>query len=555
SIYSQRNSLALIKFIIKSYSLSQEIYTIKDMYNYINTLKMKLLIPEDVMEQCPDPKYKNYYRNVAKIYSKYEELLLANNALDYSDLIKKTIYVLRKNPHILKYYQDKFLYVHVDEYQDTNYSQYTFIKMIAQPQNNLFVVGDDFQSIYSFRGADISNILNFKIDYPNAKVVKLERNYRSTKNIIKVSNKLIKNNTQNISKNLWTKNKEGSLVKIIKTKNPYEEALFIVKKINDLKILYGYSYKDFAVFFRTNNQAYHVVKIFDKFHIPYKTKGRKSLLEKKEIQDFLGYLYLLVNPYNQSALSNVMNLEIEGVSDKLIDSINAYMSANNMNIYQMLENINKVYGIGKKRARKIKNLKTKVLDNLLKYKSNNKDLYKTIKKIYEAIEYKKKIQKKYSDDSEEKIINLKKFFFMVQVYQQNHPEDGLEDFLLKQSLLEDDNDNNNNNNDDVSLMTVHSSKGLEFPVVFVAGVEDGVYPHNISINEQDTGINPYAIEEERRLFYVAITRAQKKLFLSFNKERYTMKGKRKMNKSRFLKEIEKENSVEFYNYKYKKGVK
>ena len=543
-IYDQQDQTATIKNLLKRYDLSLRKYK-KPAITLINKAKMELLQPFELQEKMEDNEGR-FYEQIPFIYEDYEELLKTNNAFDFNDLIVKTIQLFREHPMVLEDYQERFKYIQIDEFQDTNHSQYIIATQLAEPQNNLFVVGDDWQSIYAFRGADITNILNFEKDFPDAKVFKLERNYRSSKNIIESSNQVIKNNQQNKDKESWTNKNAGTPIKIMENRNPYQEGQNIANEIKRLVEHSEYDYKDMVIFYRMNYQSGPLETIFVENNIPYKIIGNTGFFNRREIKYFLSYLRLMKNPYDILSLRRILDTTAYRVGDKMLNRILNYAKSQDVDLYQILENPQVVDGIGKVRGENLIKFKKKVIDNMEKINESNRNIYEKALKVYESIEYEQFIKSLSNPDKRKK--NITELFNIIKRYSSKYPEKTLNDFLLEKALESDQDKIKNQDMNRVRLMTTHTSKGLEFPVVFVVGVEENMFPHSRSIEDVALGKNPYAIEEERRLFYVAMTRAEQRLYLSFNLYRNRFGGDRVYcEPSRFLMELPEDNVVYMQN--------
>ncbi len=542
-IYDTQDSHDIIEDIIFEFKLKEEDYDPRLVFNIIQKAKMELVNPESLTAKFAknDQRSRNYYQVVEKIFREYERVLANNNSFDFNDLIKKTIELFTNNPEILKKYQNKFKYVQVDEYQDVNHSQYQITNLLAQPENNIFVVGDDWQGIYAFRGADISNILEFERDYPEAKIIKLERNYRSSNNIITVSNELIKNNKQNKAKLAWTDQDNGAPIFIAEAADPYIEANYIAKRIINLVNNYGYSYNDIAVLCRTHYQSYYIQRLFPKKRIPYQVIGGVSFFDRQEIRYLINYLKLIVNPEDQLALKRLFTIEVDGVGDVLLSEINKYARQNKMELTDVFENPTAVRGIGKKKGANVVEFKRRVLDKIYELRNRKMSIYHKVKELYEAIDFENNVLANL-EDPQERVEYVNFFFEDLENYQKYNPTNSLYDYLLVNKLIGGQDLLEKDKKDQVKVMTAHAAKGLEFPVVFIVAAEEDVFPHQKSLEEQLSGQNQFAVEEERRLFYVAMTRAEKILFISFakTKKQNFSEQLKQVIPSRFLYELPKE---------------
>ena len=521
-IYDTNDSVDIVEDIVFEFGLDDQEYNPKMVYNIISRAKMDLTNTGELVKEYAKDDNKGsqlFYRNVDQIYKEYERVLTNNNSFDFNDLIKKTIDLFAENPEVLTEYQNKFKYIQVDEYQDVNHAQYKLTNMLAQPEDNIFIVGDDWQGIYGFRGADITNILEFERDYPKAKVIKLERNYRSTNNIITVSNELIKNNTQNKIKAAWTEKDDGSPIFLAQATTPRIEAQYVCRRINNLVKFYNYNYKDIAVLCRTHYQSHFLQNQLPKFHIPHQLVGGVSFFDRQEIRYFINYLKLLVNPNDKLALKRLFKIEVDGVGEILLSEINKYALENNMEITEVFGNPSVVKGIGKKKSQNIIEFKLRVIDKIFELQYNKSmGMYKKVLELYESIDFERNVLANLDNpEKRKKYINL--FLEDIKEFQKYGHSKTLYDYLLVNKLIADKDLMEDKDDDNVKVMTAHAAKGLEFPIVFIIAAEEEVFPHLKSMEDKLSGKNNYAIQEERRLFYVAMTRAQKILFISFSKKR------------------------------------
>ena len=467
---------------------------------------------------------KDYRKSIiSKVYNLYQKRLLENNALDFDDIINLTIKLLKENQDVLDYYQEKFKYILVDEYQDTNKSQFMFVSLLADKYKNITAVGDNDQGIYSFRGADIQNILNFEKDFKGTKIVKLEQNYRCTGNILKAANAVIKHNENKYDKKLWTENEEGTLPQIYCGDDEYGEGNFIIQQINSLKREDYYKYEDFAILYRMNSQSRAIEDVLRREDIPYKIIGGLKFYERKEIKDIISYLRIIANQNDNLALVRVINEPKRGIGKTSLDKIEDLAIENETSMYEIIKNadqyIPRIYETSRSFINVIEELKDSEL--------SVPDLIKT---VLEKSGYVKALEAENTVEAESRIENLEEFLTVANEFDDEEADKSLNNFLQNISLSSDT-DDLEDENDQVTLMTLHSAKGLEYKVVFLIGMEEGIFPGHQSMD------NPEDIEEERRLFYVGITRAKEKLFLSFAKRR-TIFGSTSYNPpSRFVGEI------------------
>ena len=498
-------------------------YPEKGVLNEISNAKNDMITPEkyEVMFS------KDYRKSViSKVYNLYQKRLHENNALDFDDIINLTIKLLKENQDVLDYYQEKFKYILVDEYQDTNKSQFMFISLLADKYKNITAVGDNDQGIYSFRGADIQNILNFEKDFKGTKIVKLEQNYRCTGNILKAANEVIKHNENKYDKKLWTENDEGTLPVIYCGDDEYGEGNFIVQQINSLKREEYYKYQDFAVLYRMNSQSRAIEDVLRREDIPYKIVGGLKFYERKEIKDIISYLRLIANQDDNLALVRIINEPKRGIGKTSLDKINDLAIENQTSMYEIIKNADQYIPRIYENSRELVNL----VEELKESELSVPDLIKT---VLDRSGYVKALETENTVEAESRIENLEEFLTVANEFDDEEADKSLNNFLQNISLSSDT-DDLEDENDQVTLMTLHSAKGLEYKVVFLIGMEEGIFPGHQSMD------NPGEIEEERRLFYVGITRAKEKLFLTFAKRR-TIFGSTSYNPpSRFVGEIPSE---------------
>ena len=505
------DALTVIKKIMKDMNLSPQYYNAKNIRNKIGSAKNELMDLQSFANL-------EYDKNIVKVYEKYLEKLKLNNSVDFDDLLILPIRLFREYPSVLESYQERYKYILIDEYQDTNECQYIFSKMLAKKYKNIFVVGDNDQAIYAFRGANYKNILNFEKDYPDCKTILLEENYRSTKTILNAANSVIKNNKLRKDKNLWSNNEEGELIKYIRTDGEKEEADYVAKEIKKL-ISEGVNPVDIAVLYRTNAQSRVMEEACLKNNIPYKIIGSFYFYNRKEIKDLICYLRLINNYKDDVSLLRVINVPKRKIGEKTIDNISNVALVNNSCLFD---------AINSGKELEFKNL---ILD--LKEKCENLSLTEMVELVLDKSGIKQELENEKSLDSEIRLENLEEFKSITKNYEEEYGVISLDDFLNEISLVSDMSEHQDGNNK-VSLMTVHSVKGLEFDDVFVIGMEEGIFPHYNAINE---GTNS-AIEEERRLCYVAITRAKKKLWLLNAKKRMLFGNTQVNPPSRFMDEID-----------------
>jgi DNA helicase-2/ATP-dependent DNA helicase PcrA len=473
----------------------------------------------------------NYFKKiVAKVYTQYQEELFENNALDFNDLILLTVKLFKERPKILGNYQNKFRFILVDEYQDINFGQYQLVKLLSEKYNNLFVVGDPDQSIYKFRGADLSNILRFEQDFPQSRVIKLEQNYRSTKVILEGATNLIKHNRNRKEKELWTDKKGGGNIKCYEAVSALDEAVFVSQEIIKLNKEKVKAFKDFAILYRTNAQSRAFEEVFNKQGIPFRVVGGLRFYERKEVKDILAYLRLIHDQKDRVSFLRIINNAKLGIGKVTLSKIEELARKNNLNFHQALKQGLRVIKISGDRKEAI-NRFTSLIDELNKKKKEIKGselLIELIKKI----NYYEELKKEGEFKAQSKIENIKELILAVQEFEENNEDKSLTAFLEYVALITDI-DLYKGEEDVVTVMTLHSSKGLEFPVVFITGFEEGIFPHSRSLNSGEE------LEEERRLCYVGMTRAKEWLYLTYAWRR-NLNGNTLFNSvSRFISEIPK----------------
>ena len=522
-IFDTSDQKTMVKKILKEQNLDDKLFSDKSVLYEISNAKNEMLEPAEYAV-----KYKGDFRKeqIADIYRIYQKKLKENNAIDFDDIINFTIKILTENPDILEYYSNKFKYVLVDEYQDTNKAQFTLITLLASKFGNITVVGDNDQGIYSFRGADISNILNFEKDFPGTKIIKLEQNYRCTQNILNAANAVIKNNETKYEKQLWTKNEEGSLPKVFRGDDEYDEANYIVSQINSLKREEYYKYSDFAVLYRMNTQSRSIEDILRRENIAYKIVGGLKFYERKEIKDIIAYLRLIQNPSDNLSLIRIINEPKRGVGKTSLDKVEELSTQNGISMFEVIKRADE-FGLGRVYAN-TRDFVSTIED--LRSKKDGMKISDLVKQTLNQSGYTKALEDEDTVEAENRIENLDEFLTVAIEFEDESAENTLGDFL-EGITLSSDLDNMEESEESVTLMTLHSAKGLEFPVVFLVGMEEGIFPGYKSINE------PGELEEERRLCYVGITRAKEKLHLTCARQR-TIFGSTSCNQiSRFLKEI------------------
>ena len=530
-IYDQPDSVSVIKDCIKDLGLDVKQFEPKTFKNHISQLKNSLISYEQAEVLAND----FLQKKVAEVYALYQNQLKKNSALDFDDLLLKPLEIFKNYPHILEKYQKKYGYILVDEYQDTNKPQFGFIHSLAIKHREICVVGDDDQSIYGWRGADISNILNFSEAFGESKIFKLEQNYRSTQNILDAAYHVISKNTTRADKRIWTDNNIGDPIQIVENFNDSMEAEKILNLINTNKSESNYSLNDFVILYRTNAQSRIIEDKLRRAGVPYHIIGGVKFYERKEIKDILAYLKVISNPSDSVSLLRVLNFPARGIGKTSVDKIISLSKDKQITIFDMLNLIDEVQ-IGESQKKTIKSFISKI--NRFIESISNYNIVNMVNDVIEEFKIKEHYQKQNTSDSNERWQNIEELINGMIDYD-NEKEDGnLTTFLEEVSLLTDI-DKWNDKNEQVTLMTIHSSKGLEFPIVFIAGLEEGLFPISQYLEQNEE------LEEERRLFYVGATRAMNKLYLSYSKMRRRFGAEvTQMTVSRFINELP-ENNIEY----------
>lgn len=533
TIYDTDDQKSLMKDVCRKLNIDTKVYKERSLLAQISHAKDELLTPDDMeMKAAGDYNMKK----VASVYREYQAALRKNNALDFDDLIVKTVELFQNCGAVLEYYQERFKYIMVDEYQDTNTAQFKFISLLAQKYENLCVVGDDDQSIYKFRGANIGNILGFERVFPDAKVIRLEQNYRSTKNILNAANQVIANNTERKAKTLWTENEEGSKVHFRQFFNAYEEAEYVAGEIGRMKREGMGSYRDCAILYRTNAQSRIFEEKFIAANIPYKLVGGVNFYARKEIKDLLCYLKTIDNARDDLAVQRIINVPKRGIGATTLGRVQDYADNMGISLYEALRVAEEVSSIGRSLS-KIDGFVTFIQS--LKSKADVLSVEELLQEVIDDTGYVAELEAEDTEESRARIENIDELISKTAAYQeameeQNQPAT-LSGFLEEVALVADI-DTVDPDQDYVLLMTLHSAKGLEFPKVFMVGMEDGIFPSHMTISYGDDG----ELEEERRLCYVGITRAMKDLTLTCAQQRM-IRGETQYNKvSRFVREIPRE---------------
>ena len=550
SIYDTQDSERLISSIIKELKLDKDLYKYKSIRNRISSLKNNLVTVKAYFNNPELIQFDKESRKpmFGKIYQTYVERCFKASAMDFDDLLLKTNELLNKYPTVLAKYQQRFKYIHVDEYQDTNHSQYLIVKSLADKFENICVVGDDAQSIYGFRGANIENILSFQKDYPSASVYRLEQNYRSTQNIVNAANSVIKNNLNKLEKEVWTENEIGEKIEIKETISDSEEGRYVASSIFDAKHNFQLNNNQFAVLYRTNAQSRSIEDALRRKNIPFQIFGGLSFYQRKEIKDVLAYLRIIVNPNDEESLKRIINYPARGIGQTTLDKIQIFSNQNNLTLFQLIENINQ-YDLNINNG-----TKQKLLDflNMIKHfqiLNENNNALETLNEVLKRIGIVNLLRNDGTPESISRVENIEELLNGVQDFidgQEDLVESKitLADFLEDVALITDLDKNTNNEEPRVSLMTIHLAKGLEFPHVYIVGMEEDLFPSALSSTTRSD------LEEERRLFYVALTRGMKKINLSYSKTRYRWGKLNDCEPSRFIDEIDEK----YVNYNRNKSL-
>jgi DNA helicase II / ATP-dependent DNA helicase PcrA len=520
---------SVIKGILKDKNLDPKKNDPRAILGAISSAKNELITPEEYAKTAGG----YFEQTVSDIYTEYQKRLRKNQALDFDDLIMMTIQLFQRVPEVLEYYQRKFQYIHVDEYQDTNRAQYMLVKFLANRFKNLCVVGDSDQSIYRWRGADIANILSFEKDYPDAKVILLEQNYRSTKRILLAANKVIENNVTRKAKNLWTENPEGNKLVYYRADSEQGEAQFVAGKIKELTREGKYKLSDVAILYRTNAQSRVMEEVLLKSNLEYSIVGGTKFYDRKEIKDMLAYLRLIANNDDDISLQRIINVPKRGIGSSSVDKMADFAAMHDISIFQALDSV-ELLGLSPKITKGAREFR----DLIKNYTQMQEFLSVTelVEEILDKSGYREMLKAEKSIEAQSRLENLDELLSVTKNFEEVSEDKTLVAFLTDLALVADIDslDEDGEKTDSITLMTLHSAKGLEFPVVFLIGLEEGVFPHSRSLMEEAE------MEEERRLAYVGITRAEQTLFLT-NAQMRTLFGRTSMNPaSRFIREIPEE---------------
>lgn len=526
SIFDTDDQTSILKSVIKEMELDPDEWKISNLLSQISLFKNQGQSVEQVTEEAEH--YSD--RILARIYNLYEKSLATNQAVDFDDLLLKTIQLFNQHSAVVENYRRRFNYILVDEYQDTNQIQYQLIQLLSPGTQGMTLTGDPDQSIYSWRGADISNILNFQRDFPGAQIIKLEQNYRSYKHILELSNQLIRHNTERYPKDLLTQNQDGPLPTLHYVPSADDEARLMAKQISQ-RHSEGWKFKDMAIFYRTNAQSRSIEESLRNSSIPYILIGGVKFFDRMEVKDLIAYLRFIHNPSDGISLMRIVNRPSRGISETTKGKIRDFADDNGLNCWQAMIDEHFINSLSKRAKESVQTFNTMMAD-FFELSFSSPDVL--IEQIVERTSFLDMFKKKNGDVEEERIENVEEFVGYIREFSKKNSHPNLSGLLEEISLVNDKREGEEEDDDVVTLMTLHASKGLEFPLVFFAGLDEGLLPHQRSL---DMG-TPNAIEEERRLCYVGITRAQKELHLYSARERYTFKGPRHFKMSRFISEMQ-----------------
>jgi DNA helicase-2/ATP-dependent DNA helicase PcrA len=539
TVYDAQDSRNLIKAIIKEFGLDDKIYKPSTIQSHISRVKNALITPEKYEQDKELINNDNYLKRgrTHEIYTTYRDRCRTSEVMDFDDLLLYTYLLFKENPEVIEQYRNQFRFILVDEYQDTNRVQHEIVRLLADNHHRVCVVGDDAQSIYSFRGAYIGNILNFKETYPESKLFKLEQNYRSTQTIVNAANSLICKNKDQIPKTVYSKKIQGEKIKVIRTYSDYEEGYHVASLIVEMRMLCKYEYKDFVILYRTNAQSRIFEEALRKINIPYKIYGGLSFYQRKEIKDIIAYMRLITNPNDEEALKRIINYPTRGIGDTTLNKIIAIANSQRVSLWEVLSNpLNHNLNVNAGTAKKLDGFK-KLMDGL-REDQTTKNAYELGEEIIEKINLLGELYEDRTPEGLSRIQNINELKNSLYIFVSGRMEEDnshiyTSDFLAEISLLTDQDTNKENENADyVTMMTVHSAKGLEFKNVFVVGLEENLFPSERNKN------NPKDLEEERRLLYVAITRAEENVILTCAKSRFSNGKPNVSEPSRFINDID-----------------
>lgn len=526
SIYDTDDSESVLKAILKDFNISENHLSPKFIQGVISKAKNKLIFRDNSLEKF----FGLYNKKLLEIFDEYNKRLKNSNAMDFDDLLIKPIELFSSNEELLEKYREKFNYILVDEYQDTNTAQYHLLKLLVNENKNICCVGDDAQSIYKWRGAEVRNILEFNRDFPETKIIRLEQNYRSTKSILAVADSVIKNNVYQIPKTLWTSNEQGEKVSVVTCFDEKDEANFVARKITLLLATDKIKPRDIAILYRTNAQSRNFEETFIRSSIPYIIVGGVEFYKRKEIKDLLAYLKLLVNPDDDESFLRIVNFPSRGIGDVSIETLRNIARRDNKSLFKSIQDLIEDDSVAERMKKNFQNFQKLIF----KYQAlvNDKNYYEIIKSLVDELNILQIYKEEGTEESIQRYENVIQFLNSVQEFQSNNPDKTLIDYLSEISLISDT-DNWEDRKNSVVLMTLHSAKGLEFKVVFLVGAEEGLLPLKRDSEIED-------VEEERRLFYVGCTRAMKQLYITYARNRNRFGNSYPQIQSRFVDEIDRE---------------
>lgn len=527
TIYDTSDKMSLIKTIMDTMGIDKKMLDASTVARKISAAKDELISPDDYIEKY---NYETIGGTIGTIYKKYNHELQKNNAMDFDDLIYNTVFIFKNFPNILKKYQEQYKYIMVDEYQDTNYGQYILVNLLSKLHKNICVVGDDDQSIYGWRGADVKNILDFEKDYENVTVIKLEQNYRSSSNIIDAAKKVIKNNGMRKDKSIWTSSSSGEKIQVVELENDIKEADYVASQIEIQKHEHNLKYTDFAILYRANSLSRKFEEALSLHGIPYRVFGGLKFFDRMEVKDLIAYLKIIDNPDDDISLKRIINVPKRSIGAKSVEKLENYASQLNISLYDALQDAKEI--LGNTKAQKSIAVFYEIIEQLKKY-AISMPTSELFEKLIEVTGYTLEYEQIKSPENNARLDNIGELKSLISEYEKTATDPTLRIFL-QEAVLSTDMDTSDGQNDYVSLMTMHSAKGLEFDTVFVGATEEGIFPSSRSVMDQ------IKIEEERRLFYVAITRAKRRLYIT-RANRRMFYGQTNYNmKSRFLDEIGEE---------------
>lgn len=526
SIYDREDSISLVSNVMQSLNINLESLTTYGVQHKISNLKNQMIPPDEFLKHFAQTLAD---KKVGEIYTEYNKRLFENNAMDFDDLLLKPIQLFNENQKILQKYKKMFKYILVDEYQDTNKAQYEILKMLSSSRDKICVVGDDAQSIYGWRGAEIRNMLDFEKDFPKAKIFRLEQNYRSTKTILAAADSVIKNNTEQIHKTLWTENGDGEEITLIRASDEKDEALLIAKKIKKEVTTRKISLNDIAILYRINSQSRALEDAFRREKIPYKIVGGVEFYRRKEVKDVLAYLRVLTNQNDEESLLRIMNFPQRGIGNTSVSKMIAFARKLDLSLFQTMARVFEVIEVKERIQKNVKAFKL-LLDKYIDLKEKL-SLAELTSALVDELGILRMYKEENTPESVQRYDNIQELLAAIQQYTKESPSSTLDDFLAEVSLIAGV-DQYNEKENSVTMMTVHSAKGLEFPLIFVTGLEEDIFPLNPRFDSDSK------IEEERRLFYVALTRAKEKVFVTYARSRYRFGEVAYQSKSRFLEELD-----------------